>query len=52
MDRRGKNDPSHVAVGGNLEKIGQWGVREVGTDPMTVSRGYDDLSSGSRFLTQ
>ena len=28
-------------VGGHLEKIGKWGVRAVGTDPMTIRRGYD-----------
>ena len=25
-----------MSVGGHLEKIGQWGVKDVGTDPMTV----------------
>ena len=52
MDRRGNDDPSHVAVGGHLEKIGQWGVRVVGTDPMMVRHGYNGPSSRSRSLTQ
>ena len=52
MDRRGKDGPLHVAVGGHLDNIGQWGVRVVGTDPMTVCRGYDGPSSGSHYLTQ
>ena len=52
MDRRGNDDPSHVAVGGHLEKIGQWGVRVVGTDPTMVHRGYNDPSSVSRSVTQ
>ena len=52
MDRRGNNGPSHVAVGGHLEKIGHWGVWAVGTDPMKVRRGYDGSSSGSRSVTQ
>ena len=43
---------SHVSVGGHLKKIGQWGVRAVGTDPMTVRLGYDDPSSGSRSVIQ
>ena len=41
-----------MAVGGQLEKIGQWGVKVVGTDPMMVRRGYDGPSSGSRSVTQ
>ena len=41
-----------MADGGHFEKIGQWGVRVVGTDPMTVHRGYDGPSSGSRSVTQ
>ena len=52
MDRRGKNVPWHVSVGGNFEKIGQWGVGDVGTDPMIVLHGYDDPSSGSRSVIQ
>ena len=51
-DHRGNDGPSHVAVGGHLEKIRQWGVRIVGTDPMTVRPGYDVPSSGSRSVTQ
>ena len=41
-----------MAVGGHLDEIGQWGVRAVGPDPMTVRRGYDGPSSGSRSVTQ
>ena len=41
-----------MAVGRHLKKIGQWGVRVVGTDPMTVRREYDGPSSGSRSVTQ
>ena len=52
MDRRGNDDPSHVAVGGHLEKIGQWGVRGVGTEPNMVGRGHDITSSGSRSIIQ
>ena len=52
MDRRGNDGSSHVAVGGQLDKIGQRGVRAVGTDPMTVLRGYDSPSSRSRSVTQ
>ena len=44
--------PSHMSVGGHLEKIGQWGVRAVGTDPMMVCRGYDGPPLGSRSVTQ
>ena len=39
-------------VGFHLEKIGQWGVGGVGTDPMTVRHGYDGLSSGSHSVAQ
>ena len=35
-----------------MEKIRQWGVRAVETDPMTVRRGYDGPSSGYRSVTQ
>ena len=49
---RGNDGPSHVSVCGHLEKIGQWGVRAVETDPMTVRRGYEGLSSKSRSVTQ
>ena len=42
--------PSHVSVGGHLEKIGQWVVRDVGTDPMTVRRGYGGPSSRSHSV--
>ena len=52
MDRRENGDPSHVAVGGHLEKIGQCGFRVVGTDPTTVRRGYDGPSSGSHSVAQ
>lgn len=52
MDRRWNNSPSHVAVGGHLEIIGQWGVKAVGTDPMMVRHGYNGPSSGSRSVTQ
>ncbi len=37
---RGNDSPSYLSVGGNLEKLRQWGVGAVGTDPMTVHRGY------------
>ena len=40
-----------MAVGGHLDKIGQWGVRVVGTDPMTVRREYGGLSWGPSCLT-
>ena len=52
MDCRGNDGLSHVAVGGHLEKIGQWDVRAVGTDPITVRRGNDGPSSGSHSVTQ
>ena len=51
-DRQLNDGPLHVSVGGHLEKIRQWGVRIVGTDPMTVRPGYDVPSSGSRFVIQ
>ena len=51
-DRLGNDGPSYVTVGGHLERIGQWGVRAVGPDPMTVCRGYDGPSSRSRSVTQ
>ena len=51
-DRRGNDGLSHVSVCGHLDKIGQWGVRDVGTDPMTVRHGYDSPSSGSRSVIQ
>ena len=44
--------PSHVSVGGHWEKIGHRGNGGVGTDPMTVCRGYDGPSSGSRSVIQ
>ena len=44
--------PSHVSGGGHLEKIGQWGVGDVGTVSMKVHCGYDGLSSGSRSIIQ
>ena len=52
MDFRGNDGPSHVSVRGYLEKIGQWGVGNVETDPMMVRRGYDGPSSGSRSVDQ
>ena len=33
-------------------KIGQWSIREIGMDPMTVRPEYDGLSSGSCSVTQ
>ena len=51
-DHRGNDGPSHVAVGGHLEKIEQWGVRAVGTYPTNVCSGYDGQSSGSRSVIQ
>ena len=50
-NRREKDGSSHVPVGGHLEKIGQWGITVVGTDPMTVRRGYNGPSSGSHSVT-
>ena len=50
MDRREDDDPSHVYVGGHMEKHGQWGVRAFGMDPMKVRRGHDGLSSGSHSI--
>ena len=41
-----------MSVGGNLEKIGQWGVRSIGMDPMRVRRGHDGPTSGSRSVIQ
>ena len=41
-----------MSISGHLEKIGQWGVRDVGMDPMTVRRGYNGPSSGSRSVIQ
>ena len=41
-----------MSVGGHVGKIRQWGVRDVGMDPMTVFHGYDGLSSGSRSVIQ
>ena len=33
-DNRGNDAPSHVSVGGHLEKIGQCGAGDVGMDPI------------------
>ena len=44
--------PSHMSVLEHLHKIGQWGVRDFGTDPTTAHRGYDGPSSGSRSVDQ
>ena len=52
MDRRKDDGPSHMPVGGHLEKNGQWGVRAFGTDPTMVRRGYDGPSSGSHSVDQ
>ena len=52
MDHRGNNVPCNVSVGGHFEKIRQWGVGDVGTDPMTIHRGYDGPSSGSLSVLQ
>ena len=52
MDRRSNDGPSHVSVGGNFVKFGQFGVGDVGTDPMTVRHGYDGPSLGSRSVIQ
>ena len=52
MDRRGNEGQSHVSVCGHLEKIGLWGVRDNGTDPMTICRGYEGPSLGSRSVIQ
>ena len=41
-----------MSVGGHFEKIGHWGVGDVGKDPMTVRRGYEGPSSGSRSVIQ
>ena len=41
-----------MSVGGHLKKIGQWGVGDVGTDPLMVRRGYDGPSSGSHSVIQ
>ena len=41
-----------MSVGGHLDKIEQWGAGDVGTDPMTVRRGYDGPSSGSHSVAQ
>ena len=49
--RRHTTGPSHVSVGGHMVKFGQWGVRDVGMDPMMVRCGYDGPSSGSRSVT-
>ena len=45
QDRQSWDDgSSHVSIGGHLEKIWQRGVGGVGTDPMTIHRGYDGPS--------
>ena len=44
--------PSHMIVGGHLEKIGQWGVKVVGTDPIMVRRWYEGPSSSSHSVIQ
>ena len=44
--------PSHMIVGGHLEKIGQWGVRDVRTFPMKVRRGYGGPSSVRRSVIE
>ena len=49
---RGNDGPSHVTDGGHLEKIGQWVVKDVKTEPMTVHRGYDVPLSWSRYVIQ
>ena len=41
-----------MSVGGHMVKFGQWGVRDVGMDPMTICHGYDGPSSGSRSVIQ
>ena len=49
-DRRWNDGPSHLFVGGHLEKIGQRGVGGIGTDTIMVHREYDIPSSGSRSI--
>ena len=51
-DSRETDGPSYVTVGGHVGRIGQWVVKEVGTDPMTVRRGYDGPLSGARSVIQ
>ena len=52
MNHRVNDGPSHVSVGGHLEKIGHRGNGGVGTDPVMVRRGYNGPSSGSRSVIQ
>ena len=35
-----------MSVGGHLEKIGQWGVGDVGTHRVMVCRGYNSRHRG------